>query len=150
MGERPLVHEYAKLSLISISIATMFIVWHHFYVMGIKTLIFIPLFLVLPVILLLWFRNTKSKIALTLYGLICAWIVIGFGFLEGFLVNTLKIIGYYLLIPLQSVHGGNLPLPDLSFNIFFDGTGMFMFIAAIFVAYFGFRFLQEAVRHAEQ
>jgi hypothetical protein len=140
------LNKYAKLSLVSIMLAGIFASIHNYYEMGSHALILMSLIVILPIILIFWFKYTKSKVALSIYGLISVWIVIGFGLVDGLFKHTLKILSGYGLVFLKNLHGGNIPLPQ--FNIIFEGTALLTFIASIFVAYYSYKFIKKEVKNA--
>jgi len=135
------LNKYAKLSLISVTLAGIFTSIHHYYEIGPNVLILISLIVILPIVLIKWFKYTRSKVALLTYGLISAWIVIGFGLVDGLFKHTLKVLGSYMSVLLRNLHGGNLPLPQI--NLLFEGTAILTFIASMFAAYYSCKFIKE-------
>jgi len=120
---------------------------HHIYELGFGMLIPGLILIVLPYTLSLWFKRTGNKLSLWLYGLLNAFVIVGFGLADGLLNHTLKTFGYNVLL---SMHGGDVQLvkrifslsPPIVGDFFLESTGILTFIASLFAAYFGYRFIQ--------
>jgi len=102
----------------------------------------------LIVIALLWgmnllYRRTGKKILLAFYGLLSAWVIIGFGLVNGFWNHGMKVFLYYL-------HNGALPpflaklflTPQIG-SFFIESAGILTFVLSMFAAYHGFKFMKE-------
>ena len=102
----------------------------------------------LIVIVLLWginllCRRTGKKVFLVLYGLLNAWVIIGFGLVNGFWNHGMKMFLYYL-------HNESLPpflaklfmTPQIG-SFFIESAGILTFVMSMFAAYYGFKFMKE-------
>src|SRR5262245_54509459 len=123
------MHRYARRSLLSTVLTSIAITINHYYVLG-------PVAVALgagiaggALLLLLWFRRTKSTLAFSGYMLINAWIVVGFGLLKGFWGIALPLYAGTLLASLSSA----FPNPALGAYAY-EASGLLMFIGSLFVA----------------
>ncbi len=145
-------NRFAKSSLISIILTAIATSVHHYYEIGFFVLILIAIFIVLPSLLMFWFKNTGKKIYLWIYGFLSIWLVFAFGFIDGLWNHTLKNLGSGINSLVMSFHGSvhsigaSIVETDLAGNYIYQGTGMLTFIAAIFAAYYGYRFIKEENR----
>lgn len=130
---------YAILSLLSVTLAGIFALIHRYYELGSVTLIFIFLVVIFPSILVLWFKHSRNRVALWIYGLISLGIVIVFGLVDGLFNHIFGLLGRYMSFLFRNLHGGNLPLPR--FNIILEGTAILTFVASMFVLYYNHRFI---------
>lgn len=134
------MHDAARRSLVSVSIAAVMITANHVYVLGPKAFGLGAVLLIGPTALLWWFRNTRSPVAFVTYLLMNLWIVVGFGLIKGLWGITLPL---YLGTGLAAV---STAYPSPTFGPYgFEATGILMFIASMFVAYSAYR-LVEAKR----
>ncbi len=109
---------------------------HHVYVAGL---------LVIAVLcgLNYLYLRTRNKAVLVLYGLINAWVIIGFGLVNGFWNHAFKVFLYYL-------HNGAMPpllaklfmTPQIGSPVS-EGAGILMFVMSMFAAYYGYKFIKE-------
>lgn len=144
-------NKYAKLSLISVTLTMMIALAHHIYQLGPRPLIlmFFLTMLLLPSGLMLWFKQTGHKVALLGYGLFNAFVITGFGITDGLLDHTFKVVGPYLG---ASMPGGSEKVVGFSFlspaagDFFFEGTGILTFVASLFVAHYGYKFIRAEIR----
>jgi hypothetical protein len=133
----------AALSLATISATVVLVSITHAYEFGHRAYI-----VGLTVISLLCGMNilylrTRNKVFLIFYGLINAWIVIGFGLVNGFWNHAFKVFLYYL-------HNGSMPpflaklfmTPQIG-NPFFEGAGIVTFVMSLCAAYYGYAFIRE-------
>jgi hypothetical protein len=149
--ENLIENKYAKLSLISVTLTLMITSAHHIYELGPRLLILVPLLIMmlLPSVFMLWFKHTRHKVALLAYGLFNAFVITGFGITDGLLDHTFKVVGSYIG---ASLPGGSEKVVGFSFlspiagDFFFEGTGILTFIASMFVAYYGYKFIQAEIR----
>ena len=141
---------YANLSLVSITLTGIIATIHYVYKMGFSLLIPGVLIILLPSLLMLWFKHAGNKVALWAYGVLNAFVIIGLGFVDGFLDHTMlfsKSLAYNILLPL---HGGNPKvveqifslLPPAPVDVFFESTGILTFIVSLFALYFGYKFIK--------
>ena len=92
------MHRYARLSLLSVLLTAVMITVNHLYSLGPKALGLGAVLLLVPAVLLRWFRDTKSPVAFVGYLVMNLWIVVGFGLLKGFWGITLPLfLGRYSL-----------------------------------------------------
>jgi hypothetical protein len=133
----------AGLSLAAISATVILSSTTHAYESGYRAflagLIVIALFFGMSIL----YRRTKKKYFLVLYGLLNAWVIIGFGLLSGFWNHGMKVFLYYL-------HNGSLPpflaklfmTPQIG-SPFSEGAGVLTFFMSVFAAYYGSSFIKE-------
>lgn len=143
-------NKYATLSLVSITLTAIITTLHYAYELGAYLLIPGAIITLLPSLLMLWFKRTENKIALWAYGVLNAFVILGLGFLDGFLDHTVlfsKSLAYNILLPL---HGGDPKvvkqifslLPPAPVDAFFESTGVLTFIVSLFALYFGYKFIK--------
>ena len=148
--ENPAAHKYGNLSLISITLMGIIATLHYVYKLGYSLLIPGAVTLLLPYLLMLWFKRSANKATLWAYGLLNAFVILGLGFVDGFLDHTVlfsKALAYNILLPL---HGGDPKtvekvfslLPPAPVDVFLESTGVLTFIASLFALYFGYKFIQ--------
>ena len=138
---------YATLSLISITLTSMITAVHHVYRLGLDLLIPAAIIVLLPYVLMRWFKHTGNRVALWAYGLLTSMIVIWFGVIDGFLDHVMKALGFQNTTFLP---GGEAEVvktvlslwsPEAGY-VFYEGTGILTFIASVFAVYYGYRFIQ--------
>lgn len=137
-------NKYATLSLLS-SISTGILTSvHHYYEIGNSTIYLVLLFIALPTILIVWFLKNGSGIALWLYWLINAWLVLGVGLVDGLMSHAVKLIGIQIH-ELVALHGGNVSSNGnvLEGNMIYEVTGVFTFVAALFAGYYGVKLIRS-------
>jgi hypothetical protein len=148
MSNRDLnAHRYAKLSLASIMITAIFTAIHHVYRLGLGALIPFAIILVLPLLLMVRFRQTGNSTVLWSYGLFNGLIFLWFGFIDGFLDHVIKALGlpHFGLLPgsdelvVKTVFS---PWSPEAGNLFYEGTGVLQFITSVFALYYCYRFIQ--------
>ena len=149
--KNPIVNKYATLSLVSITLTGIIATLHYVYKLGFSLLIPGAVILLLPYLLMLWFkRSGNNKAALWAYGLLNAFVILGLGFVDGFLDHTVlfgKTLAYNILLPL---HGGDPKtvekvfslLPPAPVDAFLESSGVLTFIVSLFALYYGFKFIQ--------
>lgn len=144
MQENKETTPFANLSLLSITLTTILASISHAYEFGYHAFVagFILLFLLCALNIL--FQRTRSMISLLFYGLVNAWVIIGFGLVNGFWNHALKVSLYYL-------HNGYLPPFLAKFFItpqigssFYEGVGVLTFIMSILAAHFGYKLIKES------
>ena len=94
--------QYVRASLISVVLTAVAITVNHTYTLGTGALVLGVALVVVPAILLMWFRKTESKAALIGYLLINAWILVGFGLLKGLWDTTFRLFLGTLLSSLST------------------------------------------------
>jgi len=138
--EAIMTHKYARLSLAAVLATSLMTTIHHYYRMGFFTLFLGLATIGVPLALLLWFRRTKSPLALLGYGLVSTWIIVGFGLIDGMWKSTLKIfLGNFLLVQYGQYFSW---APIGSFP--FEATGILASISSLFAVWYTFRFIRAA------
>ena len=148
--KNPIVNKYATLSLVSITLTGIIATLHYVYKLGFSLLLPGAVILLLPYLLMLWFKRLGNKAALWAYGLLNAFVILGLGFVDGFLDHTVlfgKTLAYNILLPL---HGGDPKtvekvfslLPPAPVDVFLESTGVLTFIVSLFALYYGYKFIQ--------
>lgn len=141
---------YARSSLVSITLTAIITTLHQAYELGAYLLIPGAVMILLPSLLMLWFKRAGNKVALWAYGLLNAIVILGLGFGDGFLDHTVlfsKSLAYNILLPL---HGGDPKtvenvfslLPPAPVDVFLESTGVLTFILSLFALYFGYKFIK--------
>ena len=128
--------QYVRASLISVVLTAVAITVNHTYTLGTGALVLGGALVVVPAILLMWFRKTESKAALIGYLLINAWIVVGFGLLKGLWDTTFRLFLGTLLSSLSTA----FPKPVIG-TFAFEISGILTFIGSWFVLYYAVRLL---------
>jgi hypothetical protein len=139
--------DYATLSLVSITLTSIITDIHHIYRLGFAVLLPAALIVVLPYVLMRWYKHTGKKAALWAYGSLASVIVVWFGVIDGFLDHVLKALG---LQNTTFLPGGDAEVVKTVFslwspeagNIFYEGSGILTFIASVFAVYYAIRFIQ--------
>jgi len=148
--KNPIVNKYATLSLVSITLTGIITTLHYVYKLGFSLLLPGAVILLLPYLLMLWFKRLGNKAALWAYGLLNAFVILGLGFVDGFLDHTVlfgKTLAYNILLPL---HGGDPKtvekvfslLPPAPVDAFLESSGVLTFIVSLFALYYGYKFIQ--------
>lgn len=133
----------SKLSLLSIVTTVILASITHDYEFGYRAFIAGFILIVLLCAFNILYRRTRNKVFLVFYGLLNAWVIVGFGLFNGFWNHTFKVFLNYL-------HNGFLPpfLAKLFMTLqigspFYEGVGVLTFIMSIFAAYYGYKFIKE-------
>ncbi len=133
----------ATLSLASISATVVLASITHAHEYGDRVYIFGLIVISLLFGMNLLYLRTRNKVFLVFYGLINAWVVIGFGLVNGFWNHAFKVFLYYL-------HNGSLPpflaklfmAPQIG-SPFIEGAGILTFVMSLCAAYYGYAFIRE-------
>ena len=132
---------FAKLSLVSVTLTVIFATITHAYDYGLghSALIAGCIVVVICSVLNILYQRTRNKAILLFYELLNAWIIIGFGIVNGFWNHAFKVF-------LNFLHGGYLPpvMARLFMNpkigsVFLECVGILTFVASMFAAYYGFK-----------
>jgi hypothetical protein len=133
----------AALSLAGISATVILASVTHAYQFGSRA--FVAGFIVIALLcgMNILYRRTSSRVFLVLYGLLNAWVIIGFGLLNGFWNHSFKVFLYYL-------HNGNLPpflaklfmTPQIG-GFFYEGAGVLTFVMSMVASYYGYKLMKE-------
>lgn len=134
---------FATLSLLSVTLTAILASISHAYEFGYRAFIAGVVLISLLCALNIFFQRTKSTVSLLFYGLVNAWIIIGFDLVNGFWNHALKVSLYYL-------HNGYLPpflakfflTPQIG-GSFYEGVGVLTFITSVFAAHFGYKLIKE-------
>ncbi|HET8671335.1 MAG TPA: ABC transporter substrate-binding protein [Candidatus Saccharimonadales bacterium] len=128
------MHQYARLSLLSIVLTAIAITINHFFTLGPKALGLGTVLIGLSALTLWWFKKTNKSVAFAAYMLVNVWVILGFG-----LMKALKDIVLPLFVgPLLASASDDFAKPVIG-NALFTLSGLMMFIGSLFVAYFAFR-----------
>lgn len=138
------VHRFARLSLMSIIITAVFITIHHLYKLGPSAIGLGSVIVGAAIMLLVWFKKTKGITPLIFYCLLNAWIIIGFGLMDGFWDSTIKVFFATFLFPDSRLFIRS-PLKAYPFEV----SGVLTFVASLYVMYYGYKFI-SAVFAAKQ
>jgi predicted PurR-regulated permease PerM len=96
---------FAKLSLLSITLAGLFTSAHHLYRFGFDFLISAIILTFLPYVLFRWFKHTRNKtvknIVFSAYGLFNGFLIFSLGLIDGGLDHTLRLLNNHVLAPLN-------------------------------------------------
>ena len=144
------INTYANISLVSITLTGIIATLHYVYKLGFSLLVPGAVIILLPYLLMLWFKRSGDKAALWAYGLLNAFVILGLGFADGFLDHTVlfsKTLAYNILLPM---HGGDPKiveqvfslLPPVPVDVLLESTGVLTFIVSLFALYFGYKFIQ--------
>jgi hypothetical protein len=144
---------YARLSLLAITATAVVTAVHHVYREGWMLLAPALLIVVVPYVLIRWFRSTGSKVPLGAYGVFNAWLIVSFGLVDGLLDHVVNaFVELYAATSGQPVDRLErafrvLPPTPLVGDLLYEGTGVLTFVASLFAAYYGYRFLRAAWGH---
>jgi len=133
------------LSLVSTVLTGILTSIHHVYEIGFGAIILALVVVVLPMLSMWRFRQTGSRVALWVYRLLTAWLVIGFGLVDGLWNHTIKPLGFQLHA-LLSLHGGGTKAVEKAVdgNFIYEGAGILTFVASMFAAYYGYKFIRTS------
>src|SRR6266487_2433975 len=133
-------HQYARLSLLSVTLTAVLTTFHHYYKLGNGAFILGVIIISLPIVFLNWFRKTKAAIPFILYLLMNVWIIIGFGIVDGFWDSTIKVYFSNFLF-----HNSRLFIRSPLGTFPFEVTGVFAFVLSMFASYYGYKFLKAVI-----
>jgi hypothetical protein len=140
-------------ALLAMSAMTVVTSTHHIYRLGWGVLIAATVILVLPVLLLLWQRRSRTRVALGAYAgfnfVMFAW----FGFVDGFLDHVVKALG---LANVTFLPGGDEEVVPTKFHLwseqashlFYEGTGIATFVIGLVMLWLTFQFVRSALADA--
>jgi ABC-type branched-subunit amino acid transport system substrate-binding protein len=123
-------------SLVSVFVTALAITVNHGYALGAGALILGAFLLIVPWLLFVWYDRTGGTLALAGYLAMSAWIVVGFGAIKGLWDITLPIFAGTFLSWTSSAYAKPVFGP-----FWFEITGVAMFIASVFVLYYGVEML---------
>src|SRR5437773_3144386 len=128
------VHDNARRSLVAVVLAAIAISVNHVFALGPAAYALGATLVVVPVTLLLWFRSTRSTVALTAYSAMSLWIALGFGIYKGLWKGVLRIFLGSALAATSNAY----PNPAVG-SFVFEASGILMFIGGLFVAWYGYQ-----------
>ena len=134
------LHHAARRSLASVVLAAVAITVNHLYSLGPKALLLGAVLVVLPTALLIWFRQTRNRVALAAYAAMNVWIVVGFGFYKGVWAGIMRLFIGTALASLST----SFPKPAVG-RYGFEASGILMAVAAVFVAYYAIELIRAAL-----
>lgn len=142
---KSVTEKFMSLSLISTVSTGILTSVHHVYEIGFGAILLALVVVVLPMLSMRWFKQTGSRAALWAYRLLAAWLVIGFGLVDGLWNHTIKPLGFQLHA-LFSLHGGGTNSVERAseWNFIHEGTGVLTFVASMFAAYYGYKFIRTS------
>jgi ABC-type branched-subunit amino acid transport system substrate-binding protein len=123
-----------RASLLSVMLTAVAITVNHLYTLGPGALLLGAALLVVPAALLARFRRTGSKPALVGYVVVNAWIIIGFGAINGLWGRTLPVFVGTMLSSMSTAY----PAPVFG-AFWFEISGIVMFLGSLFVLVYGIR-----------
>jgi len=134
---------FSKLSLISIALTVILTSITHAYELGSRALIAGGILIIIMGVLNIFYQCNTNKMLFVLYALLNAWVIVGFGVINGFWNHVFKIFLTYL-------HNGHLPpllaglFSDSKIgSIFFESVGILTFVASMFAAYYIFQMVPK-------
>ena len=131
------LHRAARRSLLSIGVTAALITINHLYALGPEAFGLGAVLIVVPTLLLWWFKRTSSNVAFGGYLVMNLWVVIGFGLLKGLWRSTLPVFVGTLLSALSTSY----PRPTLA-PVWVEVSGVAMFIGSAFVAAFAYQLVR--------
>lgn len=138
-------NKFASLSLVSMILTGTLTTIHHSYELGFHAIVLVFLFVITPFFLMQWIRKTSNRSALWIYGLLNTWLVFGLGLVDGLWNHIIRPLGFQVQA-LLSIHGGGMKGAEqvAGGNLIYEGTGIFTFVASMFAAYYGYKFIQAS------
>ncbi|TMK29822.1 MAG: ABC transporter substrate-binding protein [Actinobacteria bacterium] len=131
------LHHAARRSLLSVVLTAVLITINHLSVLGPKAFGLGAVLIVVPSLLLWWFKRTQSNAAFGGYLVMNLWVVIGFGVLKGLWKSALPVFAGTLLSALSTSY----PRPTLA-PVWVEVSGVAMLIGSAFVAAFAYRLVR--------
>ena len=141
------LNNYGTQSLISIIATAVLTTVHHFYEIGFLAVILVLLFIATPSLLIARYNKTEKKVFLWVYVLLNTWLVLGLGIVDGLFNHTTKFLNLQVHA-LLALHGGSTKVVEKAFegNIIYEGTGVLTFVASMFAAYYGYKFIRTSLQ----
>ncbi|MBT2538908.1 hypothetical protein [Arthrobacter sp. ISL-69] len=120
---------------------------HHVYRLGMEVLIASAILLVLPVLLMWWYRRRPSPATRWVYAVNAGLVFVYFGIIDGFLDHVLKALGLQntTFLPgsdadiVKTVY--HLWSPEAG-HLFYESTGILTFVVGLGAIYFSYSFLR--------
>jgi ABC-type branched-subunit amino acid transport system substrate-binding protein len=136
------VNRSERFSMINVAVTVVFVTIHHLYSLGPGAFALGATLLALPALLMWWLRATGSRVAFTGYLLTNAWLIVGFGLVNGLWKTTLPLYLGTLLSALSPA----FPRPQLG-PYAFEASGILSFVGSLFVLWAAAKLIRE--RRAE-
>jgi hypothetical protein len=134
-------NSFGKQSLISIIFTVILASVTHAYQFGYRAFVAGGILIIILGMLNIFYQRNKNKMLIVLYALLNAWVIVGFGIINGFWNHAFKVFLTYL-------HNGYLPpllaglfLDPKIGSVFFEGTGILTFVASMFATYYIFKMI---------
>jgi ABC-type branched-subunit amino acid transport system substrate-binding protein len=128
-------------SVVAVALTAVVITLNHVFTLGGGAFVLGATLLAVPPALWIWFRRTGNIWALAAYGIMNAWIVVGFGLIKGLWDITLPIFAGTFLSSLSTAY------PKPVFGAFgFEISGVAMILGSLFVLYYGLRLIPNRGR----
>jgi ABC-type branched-subunit amino acid transport system substrate-binding protein len=125
-----------RASVTAVALTAVVITVNHVFTLGSGAFVLGAVLLAVPPALWIWFRRTGNMWALAAYGVMNAWIVVGFGVIKGLWDITLPIFAGTLLSSMSTAY------PKPVFSAFWvEISGVAMFLASLFVLYYGLQLI---------
>jgi hypothetical protein len=141
-----------RATLTATTVTTVVTAVHHVYRLGLEFLPPALVLIVLPFILMRWFRTSGRPLAFWSFTAANALIFAWFGFIDGFLDHVLKALGlgHTTLLP-----GGEADVVSTVYSLwspeaghfFYESTGVIEFIASVVALYLNYRLFQAFTTH---
>jgi deazaflavin-dependent oxidoreductase (nitroreductase family) len=128
-------------SLLGIEALSLLTSIHHLEEFGVSFLVPAALLVSLPLILMWWVLQQRSRAARLSYATLVTLVIVGFGLQDGLWNHTVKMAVFFLRGADRAEMAG-LPFPPVG-SVFHEVTGVLAFVAAIFAAYFGYQFITK-------
>ncbi|PYR51708.1 MAG: hypothetical protein DMF95_07965, partial [Acidobacteria bacterium] len=128
-------------SVVAVALTAVAITFNHVFTLGSGAFVLGATLLAVPPALWIWFRRTGNRRALAAYGVMNAWIVVGFGVITGLWDITLPIFAGTFLSSVSTAY------PKPVFGAFgFEISGVAMFLGSLFVLYYGLQLIPSRGR----
>ena len=143
-------NQYIKLSLASIIATVIFASITHTFEFGFNALVVGAVMIAILSGLIIGYQRNKNKVLFWFYAVLNAWIIIGFGLINGFWNHTFK-------IGLTFLHNNSLPPAMASMfadpkigSLLFEGAGIMTFIASLVATYYIFQMAPKRKNNLEE
>lgn len=132
-------NSFANLSLLSIILTVILAAITHAYEFGYRAFVAGGILIIILGVLNMFYRRAKNKMIFILYAFLNAWVIIGFGIINGFWNHAFKVFLNYL-------HNGYLPPflarlfsdPEVGSSLL-EGSGVLTFVASMVATYYIFQ-----------
>lgn len=143
------IKRFSTLSLFSITLTVSLASITHFFQFGYRAFVAGGIIAIILIILNNLYQRNKNTIIFIFYALLNAWVIIGFGIINGFWNHTFKVFLNYL-------HNGYLP-PFLAGlfsdpkvgSLLFEGTGIATFVMSMVATYYIFQMAPKKHTNSE-